>query len=89
MSEDSQNSDEGGWIQWFCNLEDHFFFCEVDDEYIRDSFNLYGNNFTYSINIIIGLKQKFNNFNEALDMILSAETPTEEDLEDEKFLEIY
>jgi casein kinase II subunit beta len=56
MSEDSQNSDEGGWIQWFCNLEDHFFFCEVDDEYIRDSFNLYGNNFTYSINIIIGLK---------------------------------
>ena len=42
MSEDSQFSEEGGWIQWFCSLEDHFFFCEVDVDYIRDSFNLYG-----------------------------------------------
>ncbi len=77
MSEESQFSDEEGWIQWFCSLEDHFFFCEVDEDYIRDNFNLYG------------LKQKFNNYNEALEMILSADMPSEEDLEDEKFLEIY
>ncbi|MCB0368986.1 MAG: hypothetical protein KDD45_05905 [Bdellovibrionales bacterium] len=29
-------------MSWFCNLEDHQFFCKVDEEYIRDSFNLYG-----------------------------------------------
>lgn len=39
--EDSQFS-ESGWIQWFCSLEDHHFFCEVDEDYIRDNFNLYG-----------------------------------------------
>lgn len=32
----------GGWIQWFCELEGHEFFAEVDDEFVRDSFNLYG-----------------------------------------------
>ena len=40
-SEDSGYHEEG-WIQWFCNLEDHHFFCPVDVEYIKDSFNLYG-----------------------------------------------
>lgn len=38
--EDSESS--GGWISWFCNLEGHEFFCEIDEEYIKDSFNLYG-----------------------------------------------
>ena len=32
----------GGWINWFCSLEDHHFFCEVDEEFITDNFNLYG-----------------------------------------------
>jgi casein kinase II subunit beta len=35
--DDSESS--GGWISWFCNLEGHEFFCEVDEEYIKDSFN--------------------------------------------------
>jgi len=43
MSEtEESNYSEGGWISWFCNLEDHHFFCEVDQDYIKDSFNLYG-----------------------------------------------
>jgi len=43
MSEtEESNYTEGGWIQWFCSIEDHLFFCEVDEDYIRDSFNLYG-----------------------------------------------
>lgn len=39
---DDESSSSGGWIQWFCELEGHEFFAEVDDEYVRDSFNLYG-----------------------------------------------
>lgn len=31
-----------GWIQWFCGLEDHYFFCEVNDDFIKNDFNLYG-----------------------------------------------
>lgn len=31
-----------GWIQWFCGLEDHYFFCEVNDDFIKNEFNLYG-----------------------------------------------
>lgn len=41
--DDSQsNEDEGGWIQWFCNLNDNVFLCQIDQDYIKDSFNLYG-----------------------------------------------
>ncbi|CAD8094202.1 unnamed protein product [Paramecium primaurelia] len=77
MSGDSSYSEGTGWIQWFCNMEDHQFLCEVDSDFIRDNFNLYG------------LKSKFNFYNEALDLILSSETPDDEDLEDERFLEVY
>lgn len=31
-----------GWIQWFCNLENHRFLIEVEEDYLRDNFNLYG-----------------------------------------------
>lgn len=48
---DSESSSEAGWIDWFCDLEGHEFFVsvslaplklQIDAEYIRDSFNLYG-----------------------------------------------
>lgn len=78
MSEtEESNYTEGGWIQWFCSIEDHLFFCEVDDDYIRDSFNLYG------------LKKMFTRYNDALEMILDPEVPDDEELEDEKFLDLY
>lgn len=38
--EDSESG--SGWIQWFCDLEGHEFFIEVDEDYIRDNFNLHG-----------------------------------------------
>ena len=38
--EEDESSD--GWISWFCELEGHDFFVEVDEDYITDSFNLYG-----------------------------------------------
>ena len=31
-----------GWITWFCEIEGHEFFVEVDEDFIRDPFNLYG-----------------------------------------------
>ncbi len=33
---------EGGWVQWFCSLEGNDFFVEVEEDFIRDQFNLYG-----------------------------------------------
>ena len=38
--EDDISSD--GWITWFCEIEGHEFFVDVDEDFIRDSFNLYG-----------------------------------------------
>jgi len=39
--------------------------------------------------IYTGWNKSFSHYTEALDMILSPECPDDEDLEDEKFLEIY
>lgn len=43
MSEDEYPSfEECGWIQWFCKLDDHNYFCEIDAEFFKDSLNVYG-----------------------------------------------
>jgi casein kinase II subunit beta len=84
MSEDKQSFDfeeesfsDGGWVSWFCSLEGNEFFAEIPDEFLRDAFNLYG------------LRPKVAHYSEALQMILSTNTPDEDDLQDEKFLEVY
>ena len=33
---------DGGWIQWFCQLEGNEFFVEIDEDYIRNQSNLIG-----------------------------------------------
>jgi casein kinase II subunit beta len=67
-----------GWIQWFCSLEGHEFLAEIDEDYIRDPFSLYG------------LQAHFpkDKFKTCLKMILSPLAPNEEDLNDEHFLEL-
>lgn len=76
-SDDEDYSADSGWIPWYCSLKGHEVFAEVDEEYIRDNFNLYG------------LRVRFQHYDHALEMILSSEAPDEEDLADQEFLEIY
>lgn len=75
--DEEEFSADSGWIPWFCGLKGHDFFAEVEEDYVRDNFNLYG------------LRQRFQYYDHALEMILSAEAPDDDDLADTEFLEIY
>lgn len=67
-----------GWIKWFLSLEGHEYLCEVDENYIRDPFNLYG----------LQKQMGKDKFTQCIKMILSPQAPNEEDLADEAFLEL-
>jgi len=74
---DEELSGDTGWIPWFCGIRGHGLVAEVEAEFIRDNFNLYG------------LKHRFNFYDNALEMILSNEAPDEENLADSALLSVF
>ena len=72
QNDESDDESLGGWVNWFCEIEGHEFVVEVDEDFIQDSFNLYG------------LKQYIPRYDDALEMILSGDKPESEDLVNQK-----
>jgi len=62
-SSDFQSDDDYAWIPWFCSLKGNEFFCEVDDNFVQDGFNLTG----------LERNSQVPYYDYALDMILDVE----------------
>ncbi|MBI20458.1 MAG: hypothetical protein CMB73_07795 [Euryarchaeota archaeon] len=60
---ESLEDTEQSWISWFCGLRGNELFCEVDEDYIQDDFNL------------SGLSSSVPYYDYALDTILDIDRP--------------
>lgn len=63
-SEMTASEEEVSWVSWFINIKGNDFFCEVEQSFIQDDFNL------------TGLSSQVPYYDYALDMILDVDIPT-------------
>ncbi|KAH0484396.1 MAG: uncharacterized protein KVP18_001854, partial [Porospora cf. gigantea A] len=71
----SDDDEQFSWIEWFCKLKGNEFFGQVDEDYIRDEFNL------------TGLSAQVPCYDRAMDMILDNEEDDDSSSEDARVLE--
>lgn len=71
-SDGSGTEEDSSWITWFCSLKGNEFFCEVDEDYVQDDFNL------------SGLSAQVPYYDYALDLILDVDTPNDDALSEEQ-----
>ena len=62
-SEMTASEDESSWISWFISIRGNDYFCEVEESFIQDDFNL------------TGLSSQVPYYDYALDMILDVDMP--------------
>ena len=60
-SSEESSEDEMPWVNWFISIRGSEFFCDVDEDFINDDFNL------------TGLEKEVPYYDDALDMILDVE----------------
>lgn len=71
------------WIEWFCSLEGHEFLLKVDAEFIKDKMNLICLN-----DRTLGITFDKKRMADCMRLLLAKTQPSEEDLQNEQFLQL-